>query len=71
MRSATSNPAIGTSITMKPTILPSKPSFIRASLCEGAEPRTPAGRARISEAQRERWRVYRESVRPVNREDTA
>ena len=34
-------------------------------------PRTPAGRARISEAQRERWRVYRESVRPVDREDKA
>ena len=34
-------------------------------------PRTPAGRAGISEAQRERWRVYRESVRPVNREDKA
>ena len=24
-------------------------------------PRTPAGRARIAEAQRERWRVYRET----------
>ena len=34
-------------------------------------PRTPAGRARIADAQRERWRVYRESVRPVNREDKA
>jgi hypothetical protein len=34
-------------------------------------PRTPAGRARIAEAQRQRWRVYRESVRPANHEDKA
>ena len=34
-------------------------------------PRTPAGRARIAEAQRQRWRVYRESVRPVSHEDKA
>src|SRR6476620_589035 len=27
-------------------------------------PKTQAGRARIAEAQRERWRVYRERVRP-------
>jgi hypothetical protein len=35
------------------------------------EGRLPAGRARIAEAQRERWRVYRESVRPANLEDNA